>query len=70
MWNALRFNRVVIGFSDPDGSPPGSLAPPDSRLAPLVSLLERDLRSTARGGCRRRIPGPTTMPRWNGSPTG
>ncbi len=45
VWNALRFNRVVIGFSDPDGSSRGSLAPLDSRLAPLVSLLERDLRS-------------------------
>jgi hypothetical protein len=45
VWNALRFNRVVIGFSDPDGSSRRTLEPPDSRLAPLVSLLERDLRS-------------------------
>lgn len=40
VWNALRFNRIVIGFSD--GAP--RLGTPPARLASVASLLARDVR--------------------------
>ncbi len=43
-WNALRFNRIVIGFSEREPGAAGKSTPSGSSLAPLVELLERDLR--------------------------
>jgi len=45
IWNALRFNRIVIGFSGREGGGGRPLERTASRLAPLVELLEADLRS-------------------------
>jgi spermidine synthase len=43
VWNALRFNRIVVGFTRPDTGPDDTIELESSRLAPIVSLLERDL---------------------------
>jgi hypothetical protein len=43
VWNALRFNRIVVGFDGPERGREGMMELAGSRLAPLVDLLERDL---------------------------
>ncbi len=43
VWNALRFNRIVVGFAGPERGRAGTLGLGGSKLAPVASLLERDL---------------------------
>ncbi|MCP9487222.1 MAG: fused MFS/spermidine synthase [Gaiellaceae bacterium MAG52_C11] len=44
VWNALRFNRIVLGFADAEAQ--GQvLAAVGTRLRPLAALLEADLRA-------------------------
>jgi spermidine synthase len=42
VWNALRFNRIVVGFAGGD-APRRRLLESGSRLLPVARLLERDL---------------------------
>ena len=44
VWNALRFNRVVLGFAAPVRDR-ATIETAASRLAPVVGLLRRDLRA-------------------------
>jgi spermidine synthase len=48
VWQALRFNRIVIGLTAQD--PVGVRRSPQSELSPLVELLARDLRPSDASG--------------------
>jgi spermidine synthase len=43
VWNALRFNRIVVGFGGPERGREGLIETAGSRLVPVVDLLARDL---------------------------
>ncbi|MBA3245025.1 MAG: fused MFS/spermidine synthase [Actinobacteria bacterium] len=45
VWNALRFNRIVLGFSEAERPSESLLAKVGTRLRPLAALLEADLGS-------------------------
>ncbi|MGI9111281.1 MAG: spermidine synthase [Gaiellaceae bacterium] len=45
VWNALRFNRIVLGFSDADRPTERLVDKVGTRLRPLAALLEADLSS-------------------------
>nr|MBA2332970.1 fused MFS/spermidine synthase [Actinomycetota bacterium] len=45
VWNALRFNRIVIGYVVPNPTEADFVETAGTRLAPLAELLRRDLRA-------------------------